>query len=181
MIFKKEINKADIKPFMEVILPYNDVMGVQSVIFKEGINHQLEPTLDEFMFDDEYIPADFTQDRKEIYRFFEVDSLIEPYRWGAKLNNEYEPIKTMYGYYNGKENVPSYYITKGEWKPLKQKFMTEYTDKGYLKLIFGAGHKYIDNKYTLGDAASHSKHLITKIINNHSLNFRILITLSSYC
>lgn len=168
-IFKKEVNKTDIKPFMEVILPYNDIMGVQSVIFKEGINHKLEPTLDEFMFDDEYIPANFTQGKKDIYRFFEVDALIEPYRWGAKLNNNYEPEKSMYGYYNGKENVPSYYITKGEWKPLKQKFMTEYTDKGYLKLIFGAGHKYIDNNYILGDAASHSKHLITKIVNNDAL------------
>lgn len=168
-IFKKEINKTDIKPFMEVILPYNDVIGIQSVIFKEGVNHKLEPTLDEFMYEDEFIPADSTQSKKDVYRFFEVDALIEPYRWGPKLNHNYEPEKTMYGYYNGKENVPSYYITKGEWKPLKQKFITEYTDKGYLKLIFGAGHKYIDNKYILGDAASHTKHLITKVVNNDAL------------
>ena len=168
-IFKKEINKSDVKPFMEVILPYNDIIGVQSVIFKEGINHRLEPTMDEFTYEEEYIPADSAQGKKDIYRFFEVDALIEPYRWGPKLNNNYEPEKSMYGYYNGRENVPSYYITKGEWKPLKQKYMTEYTDQGYLKLIFGAGHKYIDNKYTLGDAASHSKHLITKIVNNDAL------------
>lgn len=168
-IFKKEINKTDIRPFMEVILPYDNVIGIQSVIFKEGINHRLEPSLDEFMFEDEYVPADFNVGKKDIYRFFEVDALIEPYRWGPKLDGNYEPIKAMYGFYNGSENVPSYYITKGEWKPLKQKFITEYTDKGYLKLIFGAGHKYIDNEYTLGDAASHSKHLITKVINNDAL------------
>ena len=168
-IFKKEISKTDICPFMEVVLPYDNVIGVQSVIFKEGTNHRLEPSLDEFMFEDEYVPANITQGKKDIYRFFEVDALIEPYRWGPKLDSNYEPVKAMYGYYNGKENVPSYYITKGEWKPLKQKFMTEYTDKGYLKLIFGAGHRYIDNNYTLGDAASHSKHLITKVINNDAL------------
>ena len=168
-IFKKEISKTDSCPFMEVVLPYDNVIGVQSVIFKEGINHRLEPSLDEFMFEDEYVPANITQGKKDIYRFFEVDALIEPYRWGPKLDSNYEPVKSMYGYYNGKENVPSYYITKGEWKPLKQKFMTEYTDKGYLKLIFGAGHRYIDNDYTLGDAASHSKHLITKVINNDAL------------
>ena len=51
-IFKKEIRKTDVYPFMEVTLPYNDIMGVQSVIFKEGLNHQLEPNLDEFMYDD---------------------------------------------------------------------------------------------------------------------------------
>lgn len=168
-IFKKEISKTDIRPFMEVVLPYDNVIGVQSVIFKEGTNHRLEPSLDEFMYEDEYVPANITQGKKDIYRFFEVDALIEPYRWGPKLDGNYEPVKAMYGYYNGKENVPSYYITKGEWKPLKQKFMTEYTDKGYLKLIFGAGHRYLDNDYTLGDAASHSKHLITKVINNDAL------------
>lgn len=168
-IFKKEIRKNDIVPFMEVTLPYNDIMGVQSVIFKEGVNHQLEPTMDEFMFEDEYVPANYTQGKKDIYRFFETDALIQPYRWAPVLDSQYKPVKTMYGFYNGREVIPSYYITKGEWKPLKQKFVTEYTDKGYLKLIFGAGHKYIENEYTLGDAASHSKHLITKMVNNDSL------------
>ena len=179
-IFKKEIRKTDVYPFMEVTLPYNDIMGVQSVIFKEGLNHQLEPNLDEFMYDDEYIPADFTQGKKDIYRFFEVDALIEPYRWGASLNDVYTPIKTAYGYYNGKDVVPTYYITHGEWKPLKQKFVTEYTDKGYLKLIFGAGHKYIDNNYTLGDAASHSKHLISKMVNNDALGVTPKINTTMY-
>ena len=168
-IFKKEIRKSDIAPFMEVILPYNDIMGVHSVIFKEGINHQLEPTLDEFMFDAEYTPANYTQGKKDIYRFFEVDALIQPYRWGATIDNNYQPIKSTYGFYNGKDVIPTHYITHGEWKPLKQKFVTEYTDKGYLKLIFGAGHKYIEDEYTLGDAASHSRHLITKMVNNDSM------------
>lgn len=168
-IYKKEIKKSDIAPFMEVTLPYNDIMGVESVIFKEGINHQLEPSLDEFMYDDEYIPADFTQGKKDVYRFFEVDALVQPYRWGAALDSVYSPIKTSYGYYSGNDIVPTHFITHGEWKPLKQKFITEYTDKGYLKLIFGAGHKYIDDDYTLGDAASHSKHLISKMINNDAL------------
>lgn len=167
-IFKKEIKKTDIEPFMEVVLPYNDIMGVHSVIFKEGVNHQLEPNLDEFMFDEEYIPASYTQSKKDIYRFFEVDALVQPYRWGAKTEN-YKPVKSAYGYYNGKDVIPTNYITHGEWKPLKQKFITEYTDKGYLKLIFGAGHKYIDANYILGDAASHSKHLITKMINNDAM------------
>ena len=168
-IFKKEIKRSDITPFMEIILPYNDIMGVHSIICKEGVNHQLEPSLDEFMFEEEYVPANITQGSKDIYRYFEVDSLIEPYRWAPVLDSTYSPIKSMYGFSNGKEVIPSYYITKGEWKPLKQKFVTEYTDKGYLKVIFGAGHKYIEDEYTLGDAASHSKHLITKIVNNDAL------------
>lgn len=168
-IFKKEIKKSDIVPFMEFTLPYNDIAGIKSIIFKEGHNHVLQPTLDEFMFDSEFVPANYTQGKKDIYRFFEVDALVQPYRWGSVLDGKYEPVKTMYGYYDGKKAVPTYYITKGEWKPLTQKFITEYTDKGYLKVIFGAGHKYVKDEYEFADAASHSKHLITKLINNDAL------------
>ena len=168
-VFKKEISKSDIAPFMEVTLPYNDVMTIESIIFKEGTNHLLEPTMDEFMVESEFVPADYTMGKKDIYRFFEVDALIEPYRWGAVVDSDYQPVKSSYGFYNGEQVIPSYYITKGEWKPLKQKFVTEYTDKGYLKVIFGAGHRYITDDYTMGDAASHSRHLITKMVNNDAL------------
>lgn len=169
-IYKKEITKSDITPFMEFILPYTNVMGIESIIFKEGVNHQLEPTYDEFMIESEFVPKEYTQNKSDIYRFFEVDALIQPYRWGTKINKEYKPISSTYGYVDSEGNViPTYWISKGEWKPLKQKFMTEYTDKGYMKVIFGSGHQYITDEYTLGDIASHSKHLITKMVNNDAL------------
>lgn len=169
-IYKKEITKSDIKPFMEVLLPFNDIMCVESVIFKDGINYQKEPSYDEFMMETEFMPAEYSQGKKDVYRFFEVDALIQPYRWGKVLDGNYNPVVTTYGYVSDNGiTVPTACISKGEWKPLRQKFMTEYTDKGYLKVIFGAGHKYTEEKYTLGDAASFSKHLITKMINNESL------------
>ena len=31
-----------------------------------------------------------------------------------------------------------YYV--GKWKPLTQKFITEFTDNGFIKIIFGAGN-----------------------------------------
>ena len=168
-IYKKEINKSDVVPFMEVLLPYNNVISVESVICKEGINHQLEPTYDEFMTESEYVPAEYTQGKKDIYRFFEVDALVQPYRWGKKLNGNYEPMVSTYGFVNESGIViPTSFITRGEWKPLKRKFISEYTDKGYLKIIFGAGHKYEEN-FTVGDNASLGKHLITKMVNNDGL------------
>lgn len=168
-IYKKEVGKNDVVPFMEVLLPYNNVMSVESVIFKEGTNHQLEPTYDEFMTESEYVPAEYTQGKKDIYRFFEVDALIQPYRWGAQMNNSYEPMVSTYGFTNDKgEVIPIAWVSRGEWKPLKQKFITEYTDKGYMKLVFGAGHNYVE-KTVLGDIASFSKHLISKMINNDAL------------
>lgn len=169
-IYKKEITKNDVKPFMEVLLPFDDIMCVESVIFKEGINHQLEPTFDEFMMESEYIPAEYARGKKDIYRFFEVNSLVQPYRWGKVLDGNYLPVTTMYGYQTAEgKYVPTACISKGEWKPLRQKYITEYTDKGYMKVIFGAGHKYIEEKPALGDAAAFSKHLITKMINNEGL------------
>lgn len=169
-IFRKEITKNDIAPFMEVILPYASITGVESIVFKEGINHKMDPTMEEFMMETEYTPANLTKDSRDIYRFFETDSLIQPYRWGPVIDkNTNSIVKSSYGYYDGKTVVPMHFITHGEWKPLKQKFITEYTDKGYLKIIFGAGHRYIEDEYILGDAASHSKHLITKMVNNDAL------------
>ena len=169
-IYKKEITKSDVKPFMEVLLPFNDIMSVESVIFKEGVNYQKEPSFDEFMIDSEFIPAEYSQSQKDIYRFFEVDALIQPYRWGKVLDANYNPVVSTYGYVSDNGiTVPTACISKGEWKPLRQKFMTEYTDKGYLKVIFGAGHKYTEDNYTLGDVASFSKHLITKMVNNEAL------------
>lgn len=168
-ILPVKIKKEDAVPFKEIILPYSDIMGIESIILKEGIDQHVEPTFDEFMQETEYIPAN-GQGRGDIYRFFEVDSLIQPYRWGKVLNSENDPVVSTYGYVTEEGKVvPTSSIVHGEWKPLRQKFMTEYTDKGYLKIIFGAGHKYVDSEYSLGDAAAFSKHLITRMINNEAL------------
>lgn len=168
-IFSVKIKKEDAVPFKQIILPYNDIMSIESIILKEGENQHVEPIFDEFMQETEYIPAN-GRGKGDVYRFFEVDSLIQPYRWGAVLNSENDPVVSTYGYVTDEGKVvPTSSIVHGEWKPLRQKFMTEYTDKGYLKIIFGAGHKYVDSEYSLGDAAAFSKHLITRMINNEAL------------
>lgn len=168
-IHTEHIKKEDAIPFKEIILPYNDIMGVESIIVKEGSYHQVEPTFDEFMQESEYVSAN-GKGKVDTYRFFEVDSLIQPYRWGKVLNSENDPVVSTYGYVTEEGKVvPTSSIVHGEWKPLRQKFMTEYTDKGYLKITFGAGHKYVDSEYSLGDAAAFSKHLITRMINNEAL------------
>ena len=168
-ILTVKIKKEDAVPFKEIILPYSDIMGIESIIIKEGVDQQVEPTFDEFMQETEYVPAN-GKGKGDTYRFFEVDSLIQPYRWGKVLNSENDPVVSTYGYVTEEGKVvPTSSIVHGEWKPLRQKFMTEYTDKGYLKIIFGAGHKYVDSEYSLGDAAAFSKHLITRMINNEAL------------
>ena len=63
-------------------------------------------------------------------------------------------------------------ITKGEWKPLKQKFITEYTDNGYLKIIFGAGANSGQEDKTTDAITDFSKYQISKMINNETKSIR---------
>lgn len=178
-IYKQAINAADIKPFMEILLPDKNVMEIESILFKDGTDYHLNPTMNEFMREEEYTKSGETADKTDTYRFFEVDHLTEQYRWGDSIykdGNQAEALPKTYTYdYMQTDNngiawkYPVMSITKGEWKPLKQKFITEYTDNGYLKIIFGAGaNSGQDDKIT--DAITDfSKYQISKMINNGSM------------
>lgn len=168
-VFKKAIKSNDIRPFMEIIIPVEGVMNVESVLMKDGDALTSYPSYGEFYSPSEEICSDGTP-KGSIIRFFEVDSLAEQTRWGETLNNNNCPVIHAYGYFNSANNTvyPTCQVTKGEWKPVKHKFITEYTDNGYLKVIFGAGVK--NAQYPQIDGMSSlSKHLITRTIRNDSL------------
>lgn len=57
-----------------------------------------------------------------------------------------------------------YYLTKGEWKTVHQKYITEFTDNGYLKVIFGAG-----SDYELPNTNDFAKYQMSKMVNNNAL------------
>lgn len=149
-IFKKVINSSDIKPFMKVTLQDRNILGIDSIIVKEGTNLTTDPITSEFKVDaEEYLD----KSGKPIQRFFEVDSLIDQYRFGEVVENletlsasdiengKYYNPTTEYTTYTDEEgNEVNYYkVTKGKWRRLKNKFITEYTDNWQLKVIFGAG------------------------------------------
>ena len=149
-IFKKVINSSDIKPFMEVTLQDRNILGIDSIIVKDGTNLTTDPITSEFKVDaEEYLD----KSGKPIHRFFEVDSLIDQYRFGEVVENldtlsasdiengKYYNPTTEYTTYTDEEgNEVNYYkVTKGKWRRLKNKFITEYTDNWQLKIIFGAG------------------------------------------
>ena len=169
-IFKKAIKSSDIRPFMEIIIPVEGVMNVESVLMKDGDTLTSYPSYGEFYSYDEIVHKECPS---ELVRFFEVDSLAEQLRWGETLNENNCPVIHAYGYYVKKEDedgevYPTCQVTKGEWKPVSHKFITEYTDNGYLKVIFGAGVK--NAQYPQIDGMSSlSKHLITRTIRNNSL------------
>lgn len=167
-IYSKIIDSTDIVPFMSFIIPDTNVMNVESIVFKDGRKHYKYPTTSEFMLDSENnITTDDCGKKVDLWRFFEVDYLAQQYRWGDYITKS---NKVGYRGQNG-NGEKDYYITKGAWIPLRQKFMTEFTDKGYLKVIFGAGTHY---EYEITDNSTESyseyyKHVISSIINNDGL------------
>lgn len=116
-IFSQTLKTSDIKPFMEIILPIEGVMNIESILVKSGDDKTI-PTYGMFYGDG---------CNEDITRFYEVDNLAQSKCWVEATQPQV---------YTG-ENMR---VTKGEWKPITHKFITEYTDRGYLKIIFGAGN-----------------------------------------
>lgn len=171
-IFKKSVTASDIKPFMEIVLPDTNVMNVESIVVADGTNLYSNPTYGQFYYNYEDIPGeDKTGKDCKMKRFFEVESLAQQKIWG--VNNEKnggEPY--IYGYVDATGNcIPTYSIVRGEWKNIHNKFITEFTDKGYLKITFGSGIDASSDAVDLSDAKAFSKFQISRIIRNESLGY----------
>lgn len=146
-VFRQSINASDVKPFMEILIPVENVMSVESIITVDGAGNSQIPSYNNFYMN-------CTESRLNITRFYEVDNLSQNKVW---VENGKPQIYKM----NGSE---IYSVIKGEWKPVKHKFITEYTDKGYLKIIFGAGNgEPVDVK------GSFNQWQMSKILNNDNL------------
>lgn len=162
-IYRQSLYASDISPFMEIIIPVQDVMNIESVVMVDGTDLQATPTYGAFYSDsEETCYAGQT-------RFFEVDSLAETERW-ATVSNQGMPVKYEYGYTTDEGKVvPVYSITKGAWVPVEHKFITEYTDKGYMKLTFGAGNGETVKPSDIAGASPFAKYQITRMMNNKNL------------
>ena len=171
-VYKKVLTSSDVKPFMEVVLPEANVTNVESVIFKETSDITKSPEIYEYFVDAE----EYRQSTGAVmtYRYFEMDSLADQYRFGMVTKFDNEKVVDMYkphiyddyteGDGAGSTRTTRYY--RGAWKPVTQKFITEFTDNGYLKLIFGAGNGYPalpTNQTTYGN------YIASNIINNDML------------
>lgn len=172
-IYKKVILEDDLKPFMEIVLPEQNIMSVESIIFKETSNFVNDPQMYEFFVDDE----EFKVKNEDIttYRYFEVDSLSDQYRFGTEMSDnsnieKYPPLQESCITY-GEEansamtvNIRNYY--QGKWKPIVQKFITEYTDNNYLKIIFGCATDIVETPI---NASKYAENIMSKMVNNKML------------
>lgn len=167
-VYKKVMYPNDIEPFMEIVLPEENILNIESIIFKESSDITTTPSIYEYYIDSEQYRI--SSEDAMTYRFFECDSLADQYRFGDSVNygtsniisSIYKP--SLYDDYTSNGVVTRYY--RGKWKPLRQKFITEYTDNGYMKVIFGASNGYPQlpsNETTYGD------YVASNIINNDML------------
>lgn len=161
-IYKMTVQSSDIEPFMSITLPDKNVVGVESIIVRQGEDLSVDPTLAEFYVDEE---SYYDYSEKPVERYFEVENLIDQYRYGYTVesydggypqstdellnyrhyyNPVWEAIETADSEDDSGETMIVRQAVRGKWKRLKNKFITEYTDDNKLKVIFGAG---LRNKY----------------------------------
>ena len=123
-IYRRVINQIDQKPFLKLYLPEQNVLGVTSVIHKDGTNFASNPTSSEF--------------NSMVNKWYEVKSLIE--------NKVFVPNSTAVSDTNN--------FTAGTFVDVNNKFVTEYTPENYFSLTFGSGTvNPLDNldNYITGD------------------------------
>lgn len=171
-VYKKVIYSSDLQPFMEFVLPESNVMNVESIIFKESSDFNENPEIYEYYIDSEEFRT--TSAAVMTYRFFECDSLADQWRFGSEFNKiDNNIIKDIYNpevYDDDTEGdsattrTTRYY--RGKWKPLTQKFITEFTDNGYMKVIFGAGNGY---ETVPSNTTTYGQYIASRIINNDML------------
>lgn len=109
-IFRKVITPLDQKPFLKLFLPEQNVLGIVSVIHKDGTNFGGNPTSSEFV--------------SSPNRWYEVKSLIQ--------DKVFVPDPTKV---SDRDN-----FKPGTYLSVNNKFITEYTPEGYFSLTFGSGN-----------------------------------------
>ena len=113
-VFKKTITDVESRPFFELFLPERNVLGVTSVLLKDGTAYTNVPSASEFL--------------GVSNRWYEVQALAED-----RIFIE-DPTKTS--------DTPG--VKVGRYLQTNTRFITEYTPEGYLKITFGGGNTSTD-------------------------------------
>lgn len=177
-VYKQPLNSTDMKPFIEIILPENNVLSVESIIIKDGYD-VVTPSIREFMaevdVDGNPIPdrwyevSNFTEDKMFKKDYIQSAAFAESLLTnisgttisGVTIGN------TFVEYLDDNSRVYSFIPSVGAWTNVTRKFITEYTDKGYCKIIFGGGVNDLNDK--LYNASSFAKYQMNRIMNNRYL------------
>jgi hypothetical protein len=123
-VFRKVITDLEQRPFLKIFLPEQNVLGVTSVIHKDGTTFGANPTNGEFS--------------SPTNKWYEVKSLIQ--------DKVFIPDSTRV---SDKDN-----FKPGRYVSVNNKFISEFTPEGFFHLTFGSGTvNPLDNldNYITGD------------------------------
>lgn len=109
-VFRRVITSLDQKPFLKLYLPEQNVLGVISIIHKDGTTFGGNPTNSEFS--------------SSSNKWYEVKSLIE--------DKVFLPDPTKV---SDRDN-----FRPGTYLDVNNKFITEFTPEGYFSMTFGSGN-----------------------------------------
>lgn len=129
---KREITSNDVKPFLEFVLPDADVLSVEGITQLTGTNYNRLPSLNE-QFD-------------ENNKWYEVESLAQQYIFKE------QPLQVT-----DRDDIMA-----GKWEKVTQKYVTEYTNAGFMKVRFGGGVFDVEQSEYISD----SNALLNELDNN---------------
>ena len=118
-VFKKVINPSDAVPFLSVFLPERNVLNVTSIIQKDGITYNNIPPNSDFISTNG--------------RWYEVPALAEDMVFIPDPTKPTDKAGIKVGTYITTDN----------------RFMTEYTPEGFIKLTFGGGNTSANDQLKL--------------------------------
>ena len=113
-VYKKTITNLESRPFYEIFLPEKNIIGVTSVLLKQGTNYSNVPSSLEFL--------------GAANRWYDVQALAEDRIFAE------DPSKPS--------DNPG--IKVGRYVQTNNRFITEFTPEGFLKITFGGGNTSSD-------------------------------------
>ena len=116
-VFKKVIRPSDVKPFMRLYLPDEDVLGIVDVIEKQGTTFSTIPS-----------DADF---RKSKNKWYEVKSLSQD-----RIFTQ-DPTSPS--------DQPG--VVRGKYKTVDRRFISEFTPEGFAFVTFGGGNTSAQDQF----------------------------------
>jgi len=117
-VFKRVITPNDVRPFFELFLPERNVLGITSVLLKDGTDYAQIPEPQEFLGSNN--------------RWYEVRALIED-----RVFVE-DPTKVS--------DNPG--IKVGKYIQTNTRFISEFTPEGFCKITFGGGSQSAEEQLT---------------------------------
>lgn len=145
-IHKRVVGNNDVKPFFSITLPDDNVISVDSVVLLEGTNFTTPPNISVF-FD-------------EKLKYHEVDYLAQQKVFIEKQIDLSDELKQG--------------LKSGKWINITKKFIKEYTENGYCRLIFGSGDS--DNEKVreyLKEGGLKNQSFIDNYLNNTALGEKL--------